>query len=75
MSPLQADPRVLREANISEDLLRYENGEMTSDLEVFDLFQELLDSGVLEYLQGHYQRTAAHLLEIGEIHLQESEHG
>ena len=59
---------------ITERLMRYESGEMTSDLEVVEFFQELIDSVVLEHLQGHYHRTAAQLVKSGDCHYKETDH-
>jgi len=46
-------------------IIRYENGKMESD-EIVPFFQELIDSGLAWSLQGHYGRTAARLIELGE---------
>jgi hypothetical protein len=42
----------------------YESGLMT-DEEVIAFFQQFIDSGHAFTLQGHYGRTAAHLIESG----------
>jgi helix-turn-helix protein len=42
----------------------YENGEMDHE-EVVELFQELIDTGMLYILQGSYGRTAQALIEQG----------
>jgi hypothetical protein len=42
----------------------YESGTMT-DEEVVAFFQQLIDSGHAFTLQGHYGRTAAHLIASG----------
>lgn len=42
----------------------YESGEMTGDEEIA-FFQQLIDSGHAWRLQGHYGRTAMHLIECG----------
>jgi hypothetical protein len=47
-----------------DDLLRYEMGEMSDD-EVVSMFQALIDTGLAWQLQGHYGRTAVHLIETG----------
>ena len=44
----------------------YEAGEL-DDEEIIELFQELLDSGYIHHLQGHYQRTAQGLIDEGLI--------
>jgi hypothetical protein len=45
-------------------IIKYENGNMTNE-ETIKFFQELIDSGMAWKLQGHYGRTAVHLLEEG----------
>ena len=44
-----------------DKIIRYENGEM-DEAEVIDLFQELIDYGVVFSLQGAYGRVAKALL-------------
>jgi hypothetical protein len=51
-----------------EDLMRYEEGEMTEE-EVIALFQRLIDSGLAWSLQGSYGRQAAAFIEAGVCHL------
>ena len=46
------------------DIIAFENGEMTDD-RVIDFFQEMIDSGIVWQLQGHYGRTAANLIAAG----------
>tara|TARA_R110000851_G_scaffold224671_1_gene377517 strand:+ start:374 stop:538 length:165 start_codon:yes stop_codon:yes gene_type:complete len=48
------------------DIIAYENGEMDEE-EVISLFQELVNTGMVWVLQGHYGRTAQALLDAGEI--------
>lgn len=48
-------------------IMAYENGEL-SDEEAVALFQELIDSGLVWKLQGHYGLTAAALISAGECH-------
>ncbi len=52
--------------DLTERIVLYEHGELT-DEQTFQLFQELVDSGLIMKLQGHYQRLAAQLLEAGLI--------
>ena len=47
-----------------DKIIKYENGNMTNE-ETIKFFQELIDSGMAWKLQGHYGRTAIHLLEVG----------
>ena len=51
---------------IADTIFAYEAGEL-DEAEVVDLFQELLDSGLVWSLQGHYGRSAVALLEQGLI--------
>jgi len=50
--------------DIVTQLIEYESGEL-SDVATVELFQELVDTGVLRHLQGSYQRTARQLFEEG----------
>jgi hypothetical protein len=47
-------------------LQKFEDGAMDHD-EAIELFQELVDTGLVNELQGFYQRTAAALIAAGEI--------
>lgn len=47
-------------------IIAFENDDLDHD-ETVDLFQDLLDSGMLWHLQGYYQRTAMNMLEEGLI--------
>lgn len=40
-----------------DDIIKYENGEMDEE-ETIAFFKELLRTGLLWQLQGHYQRVA-----------------
>lgn len=48
-------------------IMRFEDGGMEED-EVYELFQDLVDSGMAWSLQGSYGRIAAGLIEMGVIH-------
>jgi hypothetical protein len=48
----------------TEDLIRYENDEMTNEEEVV-FFQKLIDTGMAWTLQGHYGRIATALIKDG----------
>ena len=47
-----------------DKIMRYEQGEMTAD-EILELFQELIDTGLIHELNGHYQRQASRLVRDG----------
>lgn len=49
-----------------DKIIEYEEGEM-SDEEIRGFFQSLVDTGLAWQLQGHYGRTAAAMIEAGEI--------
>ena len=52
---------------IIDRIMRYEAGEMIDDNEVIALFQELVNSGMVWQLQGHYGRTAQALIQEGYV--------
>ena len=52
--------------DLTTRITEYEKGELDQDQTV-QLFQELLDSGLVWNLQGHYGRLAYQLLEAGLI--------
>ena len=52
--------------NVLQGIMDYENGNM-SNVEVLDFFQHLVNTGIINHLQGSYQRTASQLLESGMI--------
>jgi hypothetical protein len=52
--------------NNVDNIIRFENGEMTDD-EIIAFFQNLLDTGLLYSLQGYYHRTARQLIDAGLI--------
>ncbi len=50
-----------------DKMIAFEQGELDQD-EIVDLFQELINSGLVWKLQGFYGRTAAQLIEAGLCH-------
>lgn len=57
---------------LTEDLIRYENDEMTNEEEVV-FFQKLIDTGMAWTLQGHYGRQAQRYIEEGLCHPKKNE--
>jgi len=49
-----------------QQLIAYEEGEMTEE-QVIAFFQDLVTSGEVWHLQGHYGRTAAELIKQGVV--------
>lgn len=49
-----------------DKIMQYENGELSEE-ETIELFQELIDNGLVWSLQGHYGRRAKILIEQGLI--------
>jgi len=56
---------------ITERIVSYEKGDLDQQ-QTLQLFQELLDSGLVWELQGHYGRLAYQLIEAGLINYQNS---
>lgn len=52
--------------DLTSRIIDYENGSATED-ETIELFQELVDTGMAWKLQGHYGRTAAAMIENGDV--------
>ncbi len=51
-------------SNLVDNIIAYESGEMTAE-DMLLLFSELVKTGQAWTLQGHYGRTANHLIEMG----------
>jgi hypothetical protein len=51
---------------IASKIIDFESGELSND-EIYELFQELVDTGVAWQLQGSYGRIAQGLIELGII--------
>ena len=51
---------------LTDRITEYEQGKI-DEQQTIQLFQELVDSGLIMELQGHYGRFAAQLLEAGLI--------
>jgi len=47
-----------------DNIIRYEEGDMSEE-EMIQFFQGLVNTGLAWSLQGHYGRTAMHLIEQG----------
>jgi len=52
--------------DLTERIVEYENGQLDQQ-QTIQLFQELVDSGLITKLQGHYGRLAFQLMEAGLI--------
>ena len=52
----------LNMSNVVQAITEYENGDLTDD-EVVELFQHLVDTGVVWTLQGSYGRMAQYLID------------
>jgi hypothetical protein len=50
--------------NLTEQIILYESGELTES-QTIQLFQHLINSGLVYSLQGHYGRTAEALIAAG----------
>lgn len=50
--------------NIFNKMIAFELGELSED-DTVEMFQELIDAGIVWQLQGFYGRTAASLIEEG----------
>lgn len=53
--------------DLADRLFAYEAGELESEEEMVELFQDLIESGWIYHLQGSYQRTAITLDDAGLI--------
>ena len=60
----KGETRMLATPNLITNIQSYERGLM-EEKEMVVFFQYLLDSGVINYLQGHYGREAECLIEDG----------
>ena len=54
------------------DIVSYESGEM-SDEDTVSFFQELVNTGLVWNLQGHYGRMAVNLIESGLVVVPDAE--
>jgi hypothetical protein len=54
----------LEGTNLVANIVDYESGLMLDD-DVPEFFQRLIDTGLCWRLQGHYGRTAMHMIEEG----------
>jgi len=52
----------LNMSNVVQTITDYENGDLTDD-EIVELFQHLVDTGVVWTLQGSYGRMAQYLID------------
>ncbi len=47
-----------------DQIIRYENGELDEE-QTIEMFQQLIDTGLVWQLQGSYGRTAMNLIDEG----------
>lgn len=52
--------------DLTGQIMAYESGELDQE-ETLSLFQQLVNNGMAWTLQGHYGRTAARLIQTGQI--------
>ena len=52
--------------DVTGNIIAFESGELDNE-QVFELFQYLVDSGIIYQLQGSYQRMAQGLIAAGEV--------
>jgi len=55
---------LVRDFSVVGFIIAYEAGELDEE-EIHDGFQQLIDSGIVWSLQGHYGRTACTLIDAG----------
>lgn len=58
--------------DLVDGISRYESGEL-GDAETVELFQHLVNTGVAWSLQGHYSRTAWHMIHEGLVSVEREE--
>lgn len=58
--------------NITDAIIAYEQDELDQE-QTIALFQELVNTGEAWTLQGHYGRTAQHLIDLGYINAPRNE--
>lgn len=63
-SNAQMQDSVENSMDLLDDMIAYEQGEL-SDEQSIDLFQKLIDNGLVWQLQGSYGRTAHALISAG----------
>ena len=52
--------------DVTDKIIAYESGDL-DEQETLELFQHLLDTGIIHHLQGSYQRAAGSMLNAGLI--------
>lgn len=52
--------------NLTSKIMDFESGKLSEE-KIFELFQELVDTGMAWQLQGYYGRLAQKLIEMGLI--------
>jgi hypothetical protein len=57
----------MKKFDVVDAIMAYEEGSLDEE-GVVELYQHLIDTGIIYSLQGFYQRTAADLLKAGLVH-------
>lgn len=66
---LDEEDNVVNTSNYIDRIIRWENGMMQELDDVAELFQFLLDRGIIWQLQGAYQRQLEVLVGMGVVHI------
>lgn len=68
MTKVKTHKRTLATSDIFDRIVLYEDGILSPE-ETVGLFQDLVDTGLIRGLQGHYQRRCKALMEAGLVSL------
>ena len=68
MTKVKSHKRTLATSDIFDRIVLYEDGVLSPE-ETVGLFQDLVDTGLISGLQGHYQRRCKTLMEAGLVSL------
>lgn len=68
MPKVKKHARTLATSDVFDRIILYEDGVLSPE-ETVGLFQDLVDSGLISGLQGHYHRRCRTLMEAGLVSL------